>query len=81
MTTIKDVSHIQNKKGAVYDEIEISQMDYNEETRTFSYPCPCGDLFLLTEDQIADGEDIARCPSCSLIIRVLYQVEYEDEEE
>jgi len=50
-------------------------MEFNEETRTFSYPCPCGDKFLITEEQLMEGEEIARCPSCSLIIRVIYDLE------
>jgi hypothetical protein len=28
-----------------------------------------------------NGEEIARCPSCSLYIRVIYEVEEEEEEE
>lgn len=30
---------------SVYDEIEIEDMDFDEETGTFFYPCPCGDKF------------------------------------
>ena len=26
----------------------------------------------LQQDDLRDGEDVARCPSCSLIIRVIY---------
>jgi hypothetical protein len=28
-----------------------------------------------------NGEEIARCPSCSLYIRVIYEVEEEEEED
>ncbi|KAJ3145940.1 Diphthamide biosynthesis protein 3 [Geranomyces variabilis] len=55
-----------------YDEVEIEDMDYDEETKTYYYPCPCGDKFEITEEDLKDGEEIARCPSCSLIIRVIY---------
>jgi len=57
---------------AFYDEIEIEDMEFNEETDTYYYPCPCGDKFQITTQQLTDGEDVAKCPSCSLIIRVIY---------
>ncbi|TPX36375.1 hypothetical protein SmJEL517_g01457 [Synchytrium microbalum] len=55
-----------------YDEVEIEDLEFNEETRIYTYPCPCGDKFQISEEDIFDGEDIARCPSCSLLIRVIY---------
>jgi hypothetical protein len=30
---------------SVYDEIEIEDLDFDEETEIFYYPCPCGDKF------------------------------------
>ena len=50
-------------------------MEYDEETGTYYYTCPCGDRFSITEDELMDGEDIATCPSCSLLVRVIYDVE------
>ena len=58
--------------GAYYDEIEIEDMAWDEEKRVYHYPCPCGDLFEISRKQLANYEDIATCPSCSLIIRVVY---------
>lgn len=29
----------------IYDEIEIEDMDFDEETGIFTFPCPCGDKF------------------------------------
>ena len=58
--------------GAYYDEIEIEDMAWDEEKGIFHYPCPCGDRFEITRKQLANYEDIATCPSCSLIIRVIY---------
>ncbi|KAI8333535.1 hypothetical protein BC941DRAFT_401025 [Chlamydoabsidia padenii] len=65
-----------------YDEIEIEDMDFNEDEQVYTYPCPCGDKFEIFVDDLRDGEDIARCPSCSLIIRVIYDPdEFADEED
>ncbi|ORX47427.1 zf-CSL-domain-containing protein [Hesseltinella vesiculosa] len=55
-----------------YDEIEIEDMDFDEDEQVYTYPCPCGDKFQIFLEELQDGEDIARCPSCSLIIRVIY---------
>ena len=56
----------------VYDEIEIEDLDFDEETGIFNYPCPCGDKFQITLQEIGEGKVIAKCPSCSLTIRVVY---------
>ena len=58
--------------GAYYDEIEIEDMAWDDEKRVYHYPCPCGDRFEISKKQLGDCEDIATCPSCSLIIRVIY---------
>lgn len=58
--------------GAYYDEIEIEDMAWDEEKKVYHYPCPCGDRFEISRLQLANYEDIATCPSCSLIIRVIY---------
>lgn len=59
----------------VYEEVEIEDMEFDEETRVYSYPCPCGDRFSISVDSLIDGDDIASCPSCSLLIRVIYDPE------
>ncbi|KAH8918342.1 zf-CSL-domain-containing protein, partial [Atractiella rhizophila] len=62
-----------------YDEIEIEDMVWDEKKGVFHYPCPCGDRFEITKKQLAEGDETATCPSCSLIIRVVYDwTEYED---
>ncbi|KAG5637471.1 hypothetical protein H0H81_004442 [Sphagnurus paluster] len=66
--------------GAYYDEIEIEDMVWDAEKGVFHYPCPCGDRFEISRRQLADYEDIATCPSCSLVIRVIYDpLDFEDE--
>ncbi|KAK6173448.1 hypothetical protein SNE40_016895 [Patella caerulea] len=58
-----------------HDEIEIEDMEYDEETETYYYPCPCGDKFEISKEELEDGEDVAKCPSCSLLIKVIYDPE------
>ncbi|XWS55276.1 hypothetical protein CRYUN_Cryun10bG0161400 [Craigia yunnanensis] len=58
-----------------YDDVEIENMQWNEELQAYTYPCPCGDLFQITNEELKLGEEIARCPSCSLCITVIYNAE------
>ncbi|KAK9819968.1 hypothetical protein WJX72_004580 [[Myrmecia] bisecta] len=58
-----------------YDEVEIEDMDWNEELHAFTYQCPCGDLFQISLEELAAGEEIAHCPSCSLRLTVIYNQE------
>ncbi|KAM5180201.1 diphthamide biosynthesis protein 3 [Mantella aurantiaca] len=58
---------------AVYhDEVEIEDFEYDEDTETYYYPCPCGDKFAISKEDLENGEEVATCPSCSLIVRVIY---------
>lgn len=59
----------------LHDEIEIEDMEYDEEEEMYYYPCPCGDRFEISKEELEMGEEIARCPSCSLIIRVIYDLD------
>ena len=49
-------------------------MTYDASLQIYHYPCPCGDRFEIGIDDLRDGEEIAVCPSCSLMIRVIYDV-------
>ena len=57
-----------------YDEIEIEDMTYHPETTLYTYPCPCGDQFEIALADLQDGEDVGICPSCSLQIKVIFEV-------
>ncbi len=56
-----------------YDEIEIEDMTYHEATTLYTYPCPCGDQFEISLADLRDGEEVAVCPSCSLMIKVIFE--------
>lgn len=57
---------------SIYDEIEIEDMTFDPNLQIYHYPCPCGDRFEICIDDLRDGEEIAVCPSCSLMIRVIF---------
>ncbi|KAL2862885.1 zf-CSL-domain-containing protein [Aspergillus lucknowensis] len=75
---IKEIEDTQGKMAddtlSIYDEIEIEDMTYDPNQQIYHYPCPCGDRFEIAIDDLRDGEEIAVCPSCSLMIRVIFDV-------
>ncbi|KAF4080036.1 hypothetical protein AMELA_G00165810 [Ameiurus melas] len=58
-----------------HDEVEIEDFEYDAETETYYFPCPCGDRFAITKEDLENGEEVATCPSCSLIVKVIYDKE------
>jgi hypothetical protein len=60
---------------SIYEEVEIEDMLYDKDDFSYTYPCPCGDNFRITLEDLWDGEDIATCPSCTLRISVIYEEE------
>ena len=59
---------------SIYDEIEIEDMTFDPAMQIYHFPCPCGDRFEITIDDLRDGEEIAVCPSCSLMIKVFFDL-------
>jgi hypothetical protein len=76
-----------------HDEVEIEDMEFDEDTEMYYYPCPCGDKFQISKvrksvykplktllvnivvfqkEDLENGEEVATCPSCSLLVRVIY---------
>lgn len=56
-----------------YEEADIKDFEYDSLDSVFTYPCPCGDRFEISMDDLLNGEEIASCPSCPLILRVVYE--------
>ncbi|KAI4473492.1 hypothetical protein M0802_016090 [Mischocyttarus mexicanus] len=58
-----------------HDEVEIEDFEYDEVEEIYYYPCPCGDQFQISKADLLSGDDEAMCPSCSLIVKVIYNKE------
>ena len=43
---------------SIYEEVEIEDLDYDATEYMYYYPCPCGDNFQITLEELWDGEDI-----------------------
>ena len=59
--------------SSIYDQFEIEDMTFDPSLQLYHYPCPCGDRFEISIYDLQDGEDIAVCPSCSLMIKVIFE--------
>jgi diphthamide biosynthesis protein 3 len=64
-----------------YEEVELEDMEWDPEREEYTYPCPCGDKFVIAKEELLDGEDIARCASCSLLLKVIFDPEDLEEED
>ncbi|RCH99095.1 Diphthamide biosynthesis protein 4 [Rhizopus azygosporus] len=64
---------------AIGAEIDLDDMEYAEEDRSYFYECRCSGDYIITEIDLEHGIDIVGCNNCSLKIRVLYEVLEEEE--
>ncbi len=60
---------------SIYDQVEIEDLTFDPDQKIFTYPCPCGDRFQITLEDMKDGERIAVCPSCSLMVEIIFEQE------
>lgn len=50
MSSVEAISNV-NKTDItenIYDTLEIEDLDFEEDSMSFYYPCPCGDRFKIT---------------------------------
>ncbi|ORD97289.1 DPH3 [Hepatospora eriocheir] len=54
-----------------YEEVRLSKFHFDKEKQIYKYLCPCGDFFQISLEELEEGENVAKCPSCSLIVLVI----------
>ncbi|KAF9110894.1 Diphthamide biosynthesis protein 4 [Mortierella sp. AM989] len=64
--------------GQVNDDIDLDDMEYNEDTGAYTLPCRCSGEYIVSEDELELGVDTVACSTCSLIIRIHYEIAGED---
>ena len=57
--------------SSFYDEVDVEDMAFDAALARFTHPCPCGDVFFISLADLLAGEEVARCASCSLRLKVL----------
>eukprot|EP01065_Artemidia_motanka_P001846 TRINITY_DN10862_c0_g1_i2.p2 TRINITY_DN10862_c0_g1~~TRINITY_DN10862_c0_g1_i2.p2 ORF type:complete len:103 (+),score=47.73 TRINITY_DN10862_c0_g1_i2:64-372(+) len=71
------VAAAEEEEHDIYEDVKLEEMEWLEDegvypANRYSYDCPCGDVFTITLEELAEGVDVLQCPTCSLQIRVLY---------
>uniref|UniRef100_A0A8C3VGI6 Diphthamide biosynthesis protein 3 n=1 Tax=Catagonus wagneri TaxID=51154 RepID=A0A8C3VGI6_9CETA len=51
--------------------MEITDLEYDQALEMYFYLCESGDNFIPMKEELENEEDIAMCPGCSLIIKVI----------
>ncbi|KAF8244574.1 zf-CSL-domain-containing protein [Wilcoxina mikolae CBS 423.85] len=74
-TPPRRIDAMADEEASIYDQIEIEDMSFDATLQLYTYPCPCGDRFEILLDDLRDGQEIAVCPSCSLMIQVIFEPE------
>ncbi|MEQ2167953.1 hypothetical protein GOODEAATRI_009313 [Goodea atripinnis] len=58
-----------------HDEVEIEDFEFDEETEAYYFPLmlsPDLNPVCVSKEDLENGEEVATCPSCSLIVKVIY---------
>ncbi|KAJ1856160.1 DnaJ sub C member 24 [Coemansia sp. RSA 1822] len=66
-------THQNRNRGVVQDEIDLDDMDFDPQECTYAYLCRCSGTYVISENDLAEGREIAPCTGCSLKIRVLFE--------
>lgn len=59
-------------------EVDLDEMDYDESTTSFRYPCRCGSFYEISEAELASHVELVFCSGCTLQIKVLYELQEEE---
>eukprot|EP00026_Physarum_polycephalum_P021837 Phypoly_transcript_25388.p1 GENE.Phypoly_transcript_25388~~Phypoly_transcript_25388.p1 ORF type:complete len:134 (+),score=24.10 Phypoly_transcript_25388:103-504(+) len=59
---------------AVSEEVSLDDMQLSEsgEEAEYSWPCRCGDKFVVSDAELDEGADLVFCRSCSFAIKIVY---------
>lgn len=58
------------KAHVVHDRVHTSAMAWDEEAGTLEWPCRCGAIVCVTQDELERGVVVVGCPSCSLQVAI-----------
>ncbi|GBG27909.1 DnaJ family protein [Hondaea fermentalgiana] len=67
--------------AAAAAEIDIDDLAWDGVAKSFVHTCRCSDMVHVTEADLDKGCEIFECPSCSLRIRVVFQVSNDQEDD
>ena len=56
--------NVEGDLNSVYEEVELSEMEWDEDEEAYFYPCPCGDRFIMPLEDLELGK---RLPSAQVV--------------
>ncbi|XP_072033713.1 dnaJ homolog subfamily C member 24-like [Amphiura filiformis] len=59
----------------VYDTVPLDDLDWDEESDCYCYPCRCGGEYAITEADVDEQIELVCCDTCTLGLRVIYSEE------
>ncbi|RHZ76018.1 hypothetical protein Glove_208g49 [Diversispora epigaea] len=63
------------KQDGIFNaEVDLDDMEYNEDMKSYSVSCRCDGLYIISEDDLDQGASIIGCMNCSLKIKILYEI-------
>lgn len=62
------------KELPLFAEVDLDEMQFDEQTGIYSTACRCSGKFEITEADLEKGIDTIQCGTCTLIIKVQYQL-------
>ncbi|KAI8092746.1 DNAJ heat shock N-terminal domain-containing protein [Halteromyces radiatus] len=71
----------QRQKVTINADVDLDDMEYDESNRIFSLICRCSGSYVISEEDLEQGNDVICCDNCSLRIRVLYDIIDDDDDE
>jgi len=64
-----------------FNEVDLDECGYDDAECLYSYSCRCGAELLIDEASLQRGIDLFPCSQCSIVYRVLYEWEPDEEEQ
>ncbi|XP_031557846.1 dnaJ homolog subfamily C member 24-like [Actinia tenebrosa] len=62
-------------------QVDLDDMELDEETGSYSWKCRCSGEYVITEEDLEQGQNVVCCSTCTLCIRVMYAVLSDQEEQ
>ena len=62
------------QKWPLSDTVDLDTMTFDPASKVYSLSCRCGGCYLISESDMEDGVEVSCCTSCTLCVRVLYQL-------
>ena len=56
--------------GVIQDHVTLEEFDHDNDDLSYSYPCRCGSIYLISKEELDEGVDVLECDGCSLCIKI-----------